>query len=121
MVFASLSTVCWGSEVGTPRAFDLRIGPDFVNPVGFSIEDNSLSRKIPFRKGAAQTAYRIQMLSGGKIVADTGKVVSGASATVEIHAENADSVRINGEKPESLRLEKLGCGEYQITITKPKY
>ena len=82
-VLASFLAGCWGNKVGAPRAFDLRIGPDFVNPVGFSLEDNSLSWKIPFRKGAAQTAYRIQVLSGGKIVADTGKVVSDASARVE--------------------------------------
>ena len=71
------------AEDSDNKPFDLRVGAGFENPLGYSLEDSSLSWKMPVRRGAAQSAYRVQVFKDSKIVADTRKVVSDNSVRVE--------------------------------------
>ena len=69
----------------------LSIGANLKNPVGMNLEDSSLSWQIPFGANVSQSAYRIQVFSGDKIVADSGKVASGASVRVANPLKNIGS------------------------------
>ena len=87
-----LSSCVGGKDTAWLAPYDLRIGPNFKDPLGYSLEDMSVSWKIPFRPGAKQSAYRIQVFDrSGALAEDTGKVVSPQSSRVKNPLDKVDS------------------------------